>query len=217
MLNRKKLLPQNRAVFTMTLRHNITDDYNEKRVYDNLAPDKKFYVHFRKRRERMDNNDVAYYSDVRDFCERIINEEIADELRVLIDIPIKEIKVNRTYEGSLIIVFSVLFNLFQFISSIAGFRDTIKLIENTVYRHMKKRLNDEFTTEGYFTIEVRSERDDSYSYFVENNCGSIPVSFSNTRSQAKRDGLFWYLLISNIVLLVIIGILVGKAVLKMYW
>lgn len=225
MINRKKLLQQNRAVFTMTVKHNITE-YNEinrngrqqDKIYDNLAPSEEFHVRFRKHRKRMDNNGVAYYSDVRDFCERIINEEIADELRMLFDIPIKKIKVNRTYEGSLIIVFSVLFNLFQFISSIAGFRDTIKLIQNTVYRHMKKRLNDEFITEGYFEINVRSERDDDYyTYLVESNNGGLPVSFSNSRVQAKRDGFFWYLLITNIVLLIIIGIFVGKAVIKMYW
>jgi len=235
MFKRKKLLPQSRVVFTMTLEHKITEDYEEsdyqgkriknQRTYDNLAPNGNFRVRYRKRRERDENDGMANYSDVRDFCERIINEEIIVELRELIDIPIKEVKVNRTYEGSLIVVFSVLLNIYQFIGGIAGFRDTIKLIEKTVNRHMKKRLNDEFYTNGYFDANVYAEKDKDYEYMLEEmfhfkfrkRGGIIPVPIEETSYHPKRDGLFWYLLISNIVLLIVIGILIGKAVISFYW
>jgi hypothetical protein len=167
---------------------------------------------------------MANYSDVRDFCEHVINDEVAKELQELIDWPIKEVKVNRTYEGSLIVVFSVLFNIYQFIGGIAGFRDTLKLIESTVQRHMKKRLADEFSTNGYFEVSVNSEKDRDYGYMLEKmfhfgmkGRGAFPVPVYEAGYRPRRDGLFWYLLISNIVLLIIIGILVGKAVFSMYW
>lgn len=234
MFKMKKISPQSRAVFTMTIEHNVTEDYNEigsrgerqicQKIYDNLAPNGDFRVRFRKQHEQDNNDGMANYSDVRNFCERVINEEIAGELRELVDFPIKEVKVNRTYEGSLIVVFSVLFNLFQFIGGIAGFRDTMVLIRNTVQRHMKKRLNDEFRTNGYFEVKVESENDTNYGYMLEDlfhfgfrkrgGILSIPVGESN--NHVKRDAFFWYLLISNIVLLIIIGILVGKAVINVY-
>jgi hypothetical protein len=225
---------QSRAVFTMTLEHNVTEDYTEtdslgkwqkrQKTYDNLAPNGDFCVRFRKQHKQENNEDMACYSDVRNFCERIINEEIAGELRELIDIPIKEVKVNRTYEGSLIVVFSVLFNVFQFIAGIAGFRDTMVLIRNTVRRHMKKRLNDAFCTNGYFEVKVEPENNTNYGYMIEDlfhfefrkrgGIRSIPVDESG--NHAKRDAFFWYLLISNIVLLITIGILAGKAIMSVY-
>lgn len=235
MFIRKNQQPQSRAVFTMTLEHNVTEEYDEtdyqgkrqkrQRTYDNLAPNRDFRVRFRKHHEQDENDGMANYGDVKDFCERVINEEMAGELRELIDIPIKEVRVNRTYEGSLIIVLSVLFNIYQFIGGIAGFRDTIKLIENTIHRHMKKRLNDEFRTNGYFDVKVSFEKDRDYGYMLEEmfhfghkrRGGILPVSMGEANYRNKRDGMFWYLLISNIVLLVLLGILVGKAVITVYW
>lgn len=146
------------------------------------------------------------------------------ELQELIDLPIKEVKVNRTYEGSLIIVFSVLFNIYQFIGGIAGFRDTLKLIENVVERHMKKRFNDEFYTDGYFEVNAHAETDRDYGYMLDElfhfrvkGRGAFPIPTYNSSYRPERDGLFWYLLISNIILLILVGILVWKAVVNMYW
>lgn len=218
---------QNRVVFTMTLKHMVSDgsSKNDNKTYDNLAPQGGFYAHSKKHREYCDSDNVARYNDVRDFCERVINEEIIGEIHELTDIPIKEVKVNRTYEGSLIVVFSVLFNVYQFISGIAGFRDTIVLIENTVRRHMKKRLDDEFRTDGDFEVMVNSEKDNNYSYVLEDlfhfgfgrRGGAIPIPIDEPSYSSKRDGLFWYLLISNVVLLILLGILVSRAVISVYW
>lgn len=234
MFTMKKSCSQSRAVFTMTIKHNVTEDYEEtdyqgrrqkrQRTYDNLAPDENFRVRFRNSQEFDESDGIANYSDVRDFCKRVINEEISGELCELIDIPIKEVKVNRTYEGSLIVVFSVLFNIYQFIGGIAGFRDTITLIRNTVRRHMKKRLNDKFCTNGYFEVEVESENDKNYGYMLEElfhfgfrkHSGILPIPMDEPNNNIRRDAFFWYLLISNIVLLIIIGFLVGKAVISVY-
>jgi len=224
-MSKYKKIQQSRIVFTLTLEHKVTEDYDDtdyqgkrikqQRTYDNLSPNSDFYVKRRNQHDKNEPNGSASYGDVRDFVEHVINKEIADELRELIDIPIKEVNVNRTYEGSLIIVFSVFINAFQFISSISGFRDTVKLIENTVNRHIKKRLDDEFSTRGYFDVNVKSERDNDYGHFFEKH-GIFPISFSSQEPRTNRDALFWYLLISNIVLLILVGLLVGKAVLKMY-
>lgn len=234
MFTMNKSQSQSRAVFTMTIEHNVTENYEEidyqgrrqkrERIYDNLTPNENFHVRFRNRQDRNENDEVANYSDVRDFCENIINEEIYKELCEL-DIPVKEVKVHRTYEGSLIIVFSVLLNIYQFIGGIAGFRDTIILIRNTVYRHMKKRLNDKFCTDGEFEVKVESEKDSNYSYMLEElfhfgfrkHGGILPVPVDEPNKKIRRDAFFWYLLISNIVLLVIIGFLVGKAVISVYF
>lgn len=104
MFNHKKLIPQKRAVFTLTLKHNVTEDYEDtdyqrkrsesQRTYDNLAPNGNFAVRFRKGREHNENDGMANYSDIRDCCERVINDEIANELRELIDLSIKEVKVD---------------------------------------------------------------------------------------------------------------------------
>ncbi|GHU56628.1 hypothetical protein FACS1894132_14230 [Clostridia bacterium] len=99
MFNRNKRISQSRAVFIMTLEHKVTEDYEEtdyqgkrtkqQRTYDNLSPDGHFWVRYRKRHDKSDNDGGASYSDVRDFVERVINEEIVGELREIIDIPIK--------------------------------------------------------------------------------------------------------------------------------
>jgi len=122
MFNHKKLIPHKRAIFTLILKHFVSEDYEatdynnrrhkEQRTYDNLEPDGNFIAKYRNRNEHDEVNRVARYNDVRAFCEKIINNEIANELQELIDLPIKEVKVNRIYNGSLIIVFSVLLNIY---------------------------------------------------------------------------------------------------------
>lgn len=66
MFGHKRQVPQKRLVFSLTVKHNIVDDYNnpsyraeysrEQKIYDNLAPGRDFCVKFRKYREDNENN-----------------------------------------------------------------------------------------------------------------------------------------------------------------
>lgn len=236
MFRRKK--PNKRIVFTLTLEHRVTEEYEEienygvnsgkrvkrERTFDNLSPNCEFSV---KRRNR--HNDEykengyrrATYGDVRDFCEKIINDEISNEIQEMLDLPIHEVKVIKTHEGSLIVFFSVVFDIYQFVAGISGVHATVKLIEKTVKMHMQKRLADEFYTNGYFDVNVNAEtetrHDDIFNELLNSKNRRIFTVPLGESSRPKRDALFWYLLVSNIVLITIVVLLVGNAVVKTYW
>lgn len=87
-----------------------------------------------------------------------------------------------------------------------------------------KRLNEEFYTNGNFEVDVNSEKYKEYGYMQEEmfHLGRgvrrvLPDSLYEISYRPKHDGLFWYLLISNVVMLILIVLLVGKAVINMYW
>jgi hypothetical protein len=129
--------------------------------------------------------------------------------------------VNGRYEGSLVLVFSAIFNTIQFISSIKDVYDVAQLIRDLAEERIEKRLNKEYGE--YFDVSVKQrlplKPDKDYYFELERlfKNGKPPVIFRSDGFKNQRDAFFWYLLWCNVVLAGIIGLLVIKALLKVYW
>ena len=125
---------------------------------------------------------------------------------------IKDIRVTADYEGSIELVFVVLFNTFQFVSGMKDFYDNVRLIRNHSKKYISRRLDEKY---GYvFNVNSDIEyptidRNDDLFWSLRH--GKFPFPIHSSDGYSRRDGLFFYLLFSNIILLIIIGFLIFTA------
>jgi len=158
-------------------------------------------------------------------AKNVISHDLPNEMQDIFGLPIKT-KIIAVRDGSILIFFQVVLGAFTFISSYKGFFDSINLIKSQCQRLLRHRLKDEFGEE--FDISISEEYpvipELPYNYLYKLFGRKFPFEpelFSEfifgTSVQKKRDGFFYYLIIFNIVLLILIGILVYAAVVKTYF
>lgn len=151
-------------------------------------------------------------------------KDLLKEINNVLEYPANSVEINGVYEGSIEIVFSVLFNAYQFIAGIKDFFDSLKLISNTSNRILRKRLTDKYG--DYFNISTEIEyptNGNDFHRFEEEmllmrKTGrgmTLPIPNYN-EPISNRDAFFYYLLFSNIILTLIIIFLVWKALVSTY-
>lgn len=159
------------------------------------------------------SNTKVFYNDIADEAVRIINSDLKTELQKYTSISIEEIQVYAIYEGSIEVIFSVILGFLQLIGGLKDLYDTIHLISEISERHINKKLSDKFGR--HFKVDTYVIVPESRDYWrLEKEIGMNLISDS---SVGKRDAFFYYLLVANIVLLIIIGVLVSGAVKAMYF
>lgn len=153
------------------------------------------------------------YNDISNEAIRIINSDLKPELQKFTDILIDEVQVQAVYEGSIEIIYTVILGFFNLVSGLKDLYDAVLLIREISERYINKNLSDKFGK--YFDVDT---------YVI------VPKSIDYLRSEEnmrqnrmvdigveKRDAFFYYLLVFNIVLLVIVGALVLGAVKAVYF
>lgn len=158
------------------------------------------------------SNTRVFYNDIADEAIRIINSDLKPELQKYTSILIEEIQVYAIYEGSIEVIFSVILSFIQLIGGLKDLYDTIHLIREISERHINKKLSDKFGR--HFKVDTYVIVPESRDYWrFEKEIGMNRILNSRTE---KRDAFFYYLLVANIVLLIIIGVLVFGAVKAIY-
>ena len=148
------------------------------------------------------SNTRVFYNDIADEAVRIINSDLKPELQKYTSISIEEIQVYAIYEGSIEVIFSVILGFLQLIGGLKDLYDTIHLIREISERHINKKLSDKFGR--HFKVDTYVIVPESRDYWrLEKEIGMNLILDS---SVGKRDAFFYYLFISNIVLLIIIGV-----------
>jgi hypothetical protein len=159
------------------------------------------------------------YDDLKEFAIHVLNNELQAECEQFIDIPILEIKVRSVYEGSIELFFTVLFGVVADIAGIKNLYDSIDFLRTLAEKKLEKRFKEEYG--DYFRINVNRQipRDTHYyeDYELFHKRRGIPLRSARNDERPKRDGFFYYLLVSNIALLAIIIALVASAVVKVYF
>lgn len=116
------------------------------------------------------------------------------------------------YEGSIEIIYSVVLGFLDLIGGLKDLYDAVQLIKEISERHINKKLSDRFGR--HFKVDtyviVPEYRD---HWRLEEKM----IGVQGDRSAAKRDIFFYYLLVANIVLVVIVGMLVFGAVKTVYF
>lgn len=188
-------------------------DFNKefKENYGELSSGRRYYFPRQNQKE-----EKTSYEDIKHFLSDTIEEDLKKHLIKTTGIKITEIRVTGEYNGSIELVFVILFNAYQFIAGMKDFYDNIRMIRNHsrkfIYRKLIEKYGDAFTVET--NIEYPSIDRYEDLFWLSQKRG-LPFSFHQD-NENKRDGLFYYLLISNIVLISIIGLLVFKAVKHFY-
>lgn len=183
-LFRTKLSKQ-KAVFTV----NIYFDYEHKKEYGSLKPRKSYYIE--------NNNEKFSYDDLKKISIEAIEKNFQREIEEICGLPVIDIRVNRTYRGSIELVFIVLFNAFQFIDGIKDFYDNLRLIRETSNKFLKNRIKDE--CEDFFEVNTTISYPNTDHYFNPEELLKrikgrfIMPPFIPNGQNCRRDGLFYYL------------------------
>lgn len=131
-----------------------------------------------------------------------------------------DIEIIDEFEGSIEILVSFILGVYSNIASLKDFYDSLKLIRSQSEKLIKKDLSSKYGDVFKIHTSIEYPSTDRYAYFEEmffHGKGRpffLPVG--STNSANKRDGLFWYLLISNIVMLIILILMTYKAVINQY-
>lgn len=153
------------------------------------------------------------YTDISHEAVRIINSELKPELQKYTDIFIKEVQVQAVYEGSIEIIYTVILGFLNLVSGLKDLYDAIHLLREISERHINKKLSDKFGR--HFKVDTYVIVPESRDYWRLEE--KMRRNKSGDGSVEKRDTFFYYLLVANVILLVIVGVLVFGAVEAMYF
>ena len=186
-------------------RGGIKKDYGELREGENY-----FLPHYR-------NKEVeTSYLEIKSYLIKAVEEDLQPFLSKTTDIKILDLKLTGSYNGSIELVFTILFNSYQFIAGLKDFYDNLRLIRSQTNRFIRQRLESKYGEIFDVSTNIEYPSTDSHDdLFWMMHKGGIPIKLHDSGNQ-KRDGLFYYLLVSNIILLSIVGLLVFKAVKSYY-
>lgn len=166
-----------------------------------------------------ENQREVSYNDIANEAVRIINTELKPELQKYTDISIEEVTVQDVYEGSIEIIYTVILNFLNLVSGLKDLYDVVHLVCEISERHTNKKLSDRFgrhfKVDTYVIVpDDRRCREYMEHWRFENEMNGKQRLDGNG---IKRDAFFYYLLVANIVLLIIVGILVFGAVRTVYF
>ncbi|MBK7356381.1 hypothetical protein [Propionivibrio sp.] len=154
----------------------------------------------------------------------VIETRMPSEMQELFGVSVSS-RVMRLENGSIEIVFAVIVGAASFLSGYAGFFDSIELIKRQVTALINRLLNDQYgggfsVSTGTVWPRLRDPYDYPYRHFRKRfglfEEDLLPF-LTQGESGTKRDGFFWFLLISNILLSFVVAILVWGAVAKVYF
>ena len=148
------------------------------------------------------SNTRASYTDISDEAVRIINSDLKPELQKYTDISVKEVEAQAVYEGSIEIIYTVVLGFLDLVGGLKDLYDAVQLIKEISERHINKKLSDRFGR--HFKVDTYVIVPDEHWQFEKEMLGNCSVD----GSEEKRDAFFYYLLVANIVLLIIVGVLV---------
>lgn len=158
-------------------------------------------------------------NDIASFINYVIENELKAKCASHIKYPIESINVIGEYDGSIIVFFEVILKVFDLVGGIKDVYESIKLIGTLANDFIQERLNEEYG--DYFIANTWTRlphfESTSNSENIKDRSQFSASAKLFRKSANTRDGFFFYLLISNIVLFVLLGFMVYKAVLAMYW
>lgn len=194
----------NQAIFSL----HIDFSYHSREQYGELTSGRRYHLSLK----REDRQSFDTYSSIVDYVTNIIDHELKNQYQGLVGLSIKQVKVVKTYSGSINVLFSVIFNTLGVISGLKDLYDCIDLIKEISDAHIKNRMQSKYGDIFDISTKIVTPKKDCIQCGLYKESGN-PISVLG----GKRDAFFYYLLISNIVLLLIIGVLVYRAVFAMYW
>jgi len=202
---------KNNAVFLAKI------DFNDetKRQLGELKPGRGYRL---SSLESNDENKIkeVEYNTIKEKIVGIIENDIKQTINESTIIHVKSVAILGEYNGSIEVLFSVVFTALGVISGIKDLYDSVQIIKEISRTIIKKGLEKERV--NYFDVTLKTISPmgaDNYSWREKHYYGDIRES--EDCQCKKRDAFFYYLLVSNIVLLFTLGAMVFKAVTTIYF
>ena len=211
--NRENYTESYKAVFSVSIdtNHKYRNNPNcQKQQRESLIPSGKYWF---------EEERYATYDDLKEFAIGILERELQEECMQFVGVPILDIKVKSIYEGSIELFFIVVFGTLAGVTGIKDLHDSIEFVKMLAEKKLQKRFRRKYG--DYFEIDVRCQIPSDKQHW--NDCkflherNILPFRLTLNGEQPKRDGFFYYLLISNFVLLAIVMVMVLNAVVKVYF
>lgn len=179
------------------------DFKNDKELSSPLCPGQTYYL---------GNEQKVSYSDIVDEAERIINNDLKVELQKYTNLPVQEVRTQSIYEGSIEIIFTVVLGFLELVGGLKNLYDAVHLVTEIAERHIDKKLSNKFGKHFRVDTYAIAPREEDYwrlekRYMVE----------QERNGEVTRDVFFYYLLVANIILLLIVSVLVFGAVKAVYF
>ena len=152
------------------------------------------------------------YSDILETIDTVINAELKEKLSKYTNLKVSDVQAQTVYEGSIEVIFTVVLSFLELVGELKDLYDAVKLIREIAGKHIAKKLKNEYG--DYFIVKVDAVSPDIYDLRYDRK---FIVGKSEMDESSKRDAFFYYLLIANIALILIIGVLVFGAVRKVYF
>lgn len=204
----RRRFQKKRAVFTVKIDFNR----NFKQNQNDLEPGGKYYSQ---------NEKQFTYDEIKVVAISAIEKEFPREVEEITGLPVYDIRVNRTYTGSIELVFTILFNSYQFIAGIKDFFDSLRLIRDTSNKFLKNKLRQQYGDIFEVDTTISYPQTDNYYYPEDLFMGKrgrhlLSHLAATSNPNNGRSGFFYYLLFTNIILTAIIIYMVYKAVAQTY-
>lgn len=190
---------QYKAVFRTRI-----DFKNDEEQSRHLRPGQSYYF---------ENQQGVSYSDIVNEAERIINNDLKGELQKYMILSIQEVQTQSVYEGSIEIIFTVVLSFLELMGGLKDLYDVVHLVTEIAERHINRKLSDKFGNHFRVDTYVIAPREDDFWRFEKRYI----VSRESKGEIPQRDAFFYYLLVANVVLLLIVGVLVFGAVKAVYF
>jgi hypothetical protein len=187
-------------------------DFADRKQYGELQKGGSYYF------PRFSNQEKkTSYEEIKGYLTDIVEDDLKKHLSKAVGMQIKDIRVTADYDGSIELVFVVLFNVFQFVAGMKDFYDNVRLIRNHSRKYIARRLDDKYGSVFNVSTDIDYPNVDRYDeLFSMFRHGEFPFPIHSSNGNISRDGFFYYLLFSNIVLLVVIGFFIFNAVKSYY-
>lgn len=162
----------------------------------------------------LNNKKKVLYEDIVEETKTIINKELNKELKKYIECSNLDIRVQAVYDGSIVVFFTALLSFLDLVGGLKDLYEVVTIIKEISEHYVNKRLNEEFNS--YFRVDTVIIATARCNYGYE--CIKEEMTESSGENQKlQRDTFFYYLLTMNIILVLILGMLVGRAVQSMYF
>ena len=189
---------QYKAVFRTRI-----DFKNDEELSRPLRPGQTYYF---------ENEREVSYCDILNEAERIINNDLRAELQKYTNLSVQEVQTQSVYEGSIEIIFTVVLSFLELVGGLKDLYDAVHLVTKIAERHINKKLSNKFGNHFRVDTYVIAPREEDYWRFEKRY-----MLEQGSNGEVNRDVFFYYLLVANIVLLLIVGILVFGAVTTVYF
>lgn len=157
-------------------------------------------------------DEKVFYDDIANKVVSIINSDLKLELQKYTNVSVNEVEVQAVYEGSIEIIYTITLSFLNLVSNLKDLYDVVYLIRKISELHINKKLNDRFGKHFKVDTYILAPREEDYRRFSER----YMMEQGNNR-EVEHDVFFYYLLVANVILLLIVGVLVFGAVRTVYF